>query len=282
MCVASIRVELLVHNCRINHIGLTATIILLRRADLIRAIILKKQDRGEADELVVFLSRDLGWLTGVAKNSKKSRIRFGGHLEPLSVVDLALRLRQKDNLVWIDESHVVCGFLNIRGDLSKVAWATYFLEIASVFLPEGHPDTDLFEFLIEFLNSMDSSHLNPVQLLLEEIRLLGYLGYAPRFDLCPVCGEQVVSGLDAVFSVSCGGACHYGCVPTSDDKALVISPSTMALARRGLALDREASNRLRLSKNGLAELRRALSAFVRFLRGAEINSLIFLEKMYSR
>lgn len=243
-----------------------------------KAIILTKRDRGEADELVVFLSRDLGWLTGVAKNAKKSRIRFGGHLEPLSVVDLILRLRRNDNLVWIDESQVVWGFLNIRSDLAKVSWATYFLELTLVFLPEGHRDPDLFDFLTEVLGTLDSSHPNTTQLLLEEIRLLGHLGYAPRFDICPVCGEPLGVNSDAVFSPTNGSACHSQCIPTSETRALVLSPSSMAMIRRGLALEREPANRLRLNKIGQHELRRSLSAFVRYLRGADINSLAFLEK----
>jgi DNA repair protein RecO (recombination protein O) len=247
-----------------------------------KAIILKKRDRGEADELVVFLSRDLGWLTGVAKNAKKSRIRFGGHLEPLSVVDLVLRLRRNDNLVWIDQSQVVCGFLNIRTDLAKVSWAAYFLELASVFLPEGHPDPALFDCLTEILTTLDSSCPNPTQLLLEEIRLLGYLGYAPRFDICPLCGEQLALSSDSIFSPTNGAACHAGCVPTSDTRALVISPSSLAMIRRGMALEHEAANRLRLNKRGQHELRSSLSAFVRYLRGADINSLAFLEKIHYR
>ena len=44
-----------------------------RRGNVAKSIILKKYDFGEADELVVFLSRELGWLRGVAKNAKKSR-----------------------------------------------------------------------------------------------------------------------------------------------------------------------------------------------------------------
>ena len=149
-----------------------------RRGNVAKSIILKKYDFGEADELVVFLSRELGWLRGVAKNAKKSRIRFGGHLEPLSLVDFTLRPRKKDDLVWIDESQVIRGFLLIRSDVAKVARAQYFLELCSVFLPEDHPDPVLFDFTLNFLESLEADLPNPVRLLLDEIRLLGILGYA--------------------------------------------------------------------------------------------------------
>ncbi len=244
---------------------------------MVASLILKKQDRGEADELVVFLSRELGWLRGIAKNAKKSRVRFGGHLEPFSLVDLTLRPRKKDDLVWIDESQVIHGHLGIRSNIAKVARAAYFLELASVLLPEDAPDPVLFDFLHDFLESLESSNPTALSFLLDEIRLLGLLGYAPRFDVCTGCGKALERGVEGVFSPALGGVCHRQCIPPSELQQLAVSPGTLAVVRRGLELSSEAARRLRLNKNGLEELRRILSAFVRYTRGGEISSLIFLE-----
>lgn len=246
---------------------------------VVRAMILKKQDRGEADELVIFLSRELGWLRGVAKNAKKSRVRFGGHLEPFSLVDLTIRPRQKDTMVWIDEAQALQGFLPIRSDLVKVAHAAYFFELAYGLLPENQPDQELFEFLYGFLFFLEAEYFRPARYLLEEIRLLGHLGYAPRFDICPNCGKEIPAGQTAFFSLTLGGACHRECLSGTDPKDLVLSPHTMALVRRGLEMPRQATDRLALNRIGRGELRKALSAFVKHLLGKDLNSLIFLEKM---
>ncbi len=242
-------------------------------------MILKKQDRGEADELVIFLSRELGWLRGVAKNAKKSRVRFGGHLEPFSLVDLTIRSRQKDTMVWIDEAQVLHGFLGIRSDIKKVAHAAYFFELAYGLLPENQPDEDLFEFLNTLLYELETMRFKPVRYLLEEIRLLGKLGYAPRFDLCPNCGKKIVAGQGGFFSLSLGGVCNSECLTATDPTDLVLSPSTIALVRRGLEMTSQAANRLSLSRSGRNELRRTVSAFVRHLLGKQLNSLSFLEKI---
>jgi DNA repair protein RecO (recombination protein O) len=246
---------------------------------VVASIILKKQDRGEADELVFFLSRDVGWLRGVAKNAKKSRVRFGGHLEPFSLVDLTLRPRKKDDLVWIDESQVIHGRLAIRADIAKVARAAYFMELASVFLPEDSPDPALFDFLHDFLEMLESTNPTALSLLFDEIRLLGLLGYSPRFDVCTGCGKPFESGREGIFSPGLGGVCHRACLPAGESQDLVISPGTLAVVRRGLELGGEAARRLRLNRQGLEEIRRALSAFVKYLRGGEISSLRFLEAM---
>src|SRR5208283_2282674 len=179
------------------------------------------------------LSRELGWLRGVAKNAKKSRVRFGGHLEPFSLVDLTIRSRQKDTMVWIDEAQALHGFLGIRSDIQKVAQAAYFFELTYGLLPENQPDKDLFEFLAIFLYELETTHFKPVRYLLEEIRLLGKLGYAPRFDTCPNCGEKISVGQSAFFFFFLCCACHRECLAATDSTDLVLSPSTIALVRRG-------------------------------------------------
>lgn len=246
---------------------------------MFQSIILKKQDWGEADELVVFFSRELGWLRGIAKNAKRSRVRFGGHLEPLSLVDLTLRHRKKDGLVWIDESQVRRGFLGIRSAIVRVAQASYFLELASIFLPEDQPDPAVFDFLMAFLEAVEEGRMTAILSLVEEIRLLGLLGYAPRFDACPVCGKALAPGEEALFSPARGGACHLQCVEPGEDRSLLISPETLAVLRRGLQVDQGVARRLRLHRHGVEEARRALSAFVRYLRGEDVKSLSFLEKL---
>lgn len=246
-----------------------------------RSIILSKQDRGEADELVVFFSKEVGWLRGVAKNAKKSRIRFAGHLEPFSLVDLTLRSRKKDDLVWIDQSEVLNGFMGIRSDIAKVALAAYFLEISSIFLGESHPDQQLFDFLLRFLQALDVTEPSPLIMLLQEIRLLGMLGYAPGFQSCPICAKEIEPGMEVLFSPDQGGVAHRDCIG-SDERAVVISPDTLAVVRRGLEVDSAAASRLRLKQRGVNEIRTALSGFARHIRGREINSLLFLEKMVRR
>ena len=215
-----------------------------------RSIILRKHELGEADELVVFVARELGWLRGVAKNARKSRVRFGGHLEPFSLVDLVLRSRKRDDLVWIDDSQAVNGFLALRSDLGKVATAAYFLELASIFQGEGQPEPAVFDFLLKFLENLEIVGINAVRLMLEEIRLLGMLGYAPRFDVCPSCGKPIGPGEKAVFSPYLGGAAHEKCVDPRGH-GFVLSPNTLALVRHGLAVEDKTASRLRLNRKGM-------------------------------
>lgn len=197
-------------------------------------------------------------------------------MEPFSLVDLTVRSRRRDNLVWIDDSEVIEGFLGVRSDIEKVSTATYALELASLLMGEDQPDPDIFDLIVAALRELDRGPVNPVRFMLFEIRLLKLLGHGPRFDSCPECGEEFRPGEAAVFSPPMGGALHESCVKGADDQ-VKLSAETLALVNRGMTATEEVASRLRLGRHGVGELRSALSAFVRYVRGADINSLTFLE-----
>ena len=63
------------------------------------------------------------------------------------------------------------------------------------------------------------------------------------------------------------------------EEYLPLSPDILAAVKLGLEGGSRVVERIRLGKKGLEDLRQSLSAFARYLRGAEINTLLFLEKM---
>ncbi len=197
-------------------------------------------------------------------------------MEPFSLVELAVRSRRKDNLVWIDDSEVIEGFLGVRSDIEKVSAATYALELASLLMGEDQPDPGIFDLILAALRELDRAPVNPVRFMLFEIRLLTLLGHGPRFDSCPECGKEFRPGEAAVFSPAMGGAVHESCAE-AENHAVKLSAETLALVNRGMTATEEVASRLRLGRHGVGELRSALSGFARYLRGADINSLSFLE-----
>ncbi len=51
-------------------------------------LILKSYSLAEADKIVVLLTQDEGLVRGVAKGAKRLKSRFGGGLEPFSIVQI--------------------------------------------------------------------------------------------------------------------------------------------------------------------------------------------------
>jgi len=66
------------------------------------AVILRTYKLGEADRIVVFLTRDRGKKRGVAKGARRPLSRFAGALEPLTRVSVAYFEREHRELVSLN------------------------------------------------------------------------------------------------------------------------------------------------------------------------------------
>src|ERR671937_353493 len=71
------------------------------------ALILRTYKLGEADRIVVFLTKDRGKKRGVAKGARRARSRFTGTLEPLTHVRVAYFEKERRELVGLNyaETH---------------------------------------------------------------------------------------------------------------------------------------------------------------------------------
>ena len=63
------------------------------------ALILRTYKLGEADRIVVFLTRDRGKKRGVAKGARRTKSNFAGALEPLTHVRVAYFEKEQRELV---------------------------------------------------------------------------------------------------------------------------------------------------------------------------------------
>jgi DNA repair protein RecO (recombination protein O) len=81
------------------------------------ALILRTYKLGEADRIVVFLTRDRGKKRGVAKWAGRSRKRFGGALEPLTEVRVAYFEKEQRELVALNYAEIVRSPLSVVGRL---------------------------------------------------------------------------------------------------------------------------------------------------------------------
>src|SRR5574338_1349979 len=112
-------------------------------------VVLRHNDWGEADRLLVLFSREAGKLRGIAKGVRKMHSRKAGHLEPFTRVKLLLA-RGRD--FWIiTQAETVDAYLPIREDLLRTAYAAYVIELLDRFTYEEGPNRPLYLLLVETL-----------------------------------------------------------------------------------------------------------------------------------
>ena len=107
------------------------------------ALILRTYKLGEADRIVVFLTRDRGKKRGVAPNARKSLKRFGAALEPLTEVRISYVEREHRELVGLNYAEPV------RSPLAAVSpealgYSHYFAELIDEWAAEADVDEKLY------------------------------------------------------------------------------------------------------------------------------------------
>jgi DNA repair protein RecO (recombination protein O) len=146
------------------------------------ALILKTYKLGESDRIVVFLTRDRGKKRGVAKNSRQSRRRFGGALEPMTSGRAEYVERERRDLVLL---HYV---EPTRSPLSAAAgdalgYVGYFAELIDEWAQDNEPNEPLFRLGVSTVEALAHDvPLDPLARYFEYwlLRLQGVYRQSPR------------------------------------------------------------------------------------------------------
>jgi DNA repair protein RecO (recombination protein O) len=127
------------------------------------ALVLRTYTLGEADRIVVFLTRDRGKKRGVAKGARRHRSRFIGALEPLTEVRVAYFERERRELVGLNYAETVRSPLGMcgpgeagrhRGD--ALGYVSYFAELLDEWAQEADADDRLYRLGVSMLEAMGS------------------------------------------------------------------------------------------------------------------------------
>ena len=148
------------------------------------ALVLRTYKLGEADRIVVFLTRDRGKKRGVAKAARRPRSRFTGALEPLTEVRVAYFESERRELVGLNYAETVRSPLCLtgpakaghydsgpaeagpyeseRGDCLQAAqgdalgYVGYFAELIDEWAQEADADDRLYRLGVSMLDALAS------------------------------------------------------------------------------------------------------------------------------
>jgi DNA repair protein RecO (recombination protein O) len=156
------------------------------------AIVLRCWPLREADLLVTLLTRSDGRLKGVARSAMRSRKRFGGALEPLTLVMASWEDRERRELARLDSCEVLVSPLTDAVDWERVAGLQHVAEVLDEALPEREVNDAVFRLAWNVVQCIKSGEVwLPVSYFdLWMVRLMGLL---PALDGCTICGRRFAS-----------------------------------------------------------------------------------------
>jgi DNA repair protein RecO (recombination protein O) len=159
------------------------------------AVVLRTWPLHEADLIVSFFTRDYGRVKGVAKSALKSRKRFGGALEPMTVARAWFAERPRQELVRLDQLEIISSPLSAPVDYVRMAVLSFFAEVIDEMLPEHDPQETVFRLLLAVLEQASSAQSNPLQpwmpLTYFSLWMTRLMGLLPDIAHCTACGDPL-------------------------------------------------------------------------------------------
>jgi DNA repair protein RecO (recombination protein O) len=128
------------------------------------ALVLRTYKLGEADRIVVFLTRDRGKKRGVAKGARRPRSRFVGALEPLTEVRVAYFESERRELVGLNYAETVRSPLMLAGPAAPegapgvhpeaLGYVGYFAELLDEWAQDADADDRLYRLGASMLDAL--------------------------------------------------------------------------------------------------------------------------------
>jgi DNA repair protein RecO (recombination protein O) len=193
------------------------------------AVVLRTWPVHEADLIVSFFTRDYGRMKGVAKSALKSRKRFGGALEPMTVARAWFAERPRQELVRLDQLEILRSPLAAPVDHVRMAVLSFFAELLDEALPEHDPQETVFRLLVSVLEqtTVEQPWMPLTYFSLWMTRLMGLL---PDIAHCTACGEALHAAEVSFDSYADG----LFCATHRDGNANALSADSWQLAQRML------------------------------------------------
>lgn len=244
----------------------------------VNAIVLKRNDVGEADRLLTLLTAERGKIRAVAKGARKPSARKTGHVELFNHAALLIAVAREIDIV--SQADTLEPFIRVRDDLDRLSYAYYFAELVDRFLEEEVENREVYDLVLEALHWLETTSQLSRTARYFELHLLDLLGYRPQLFVCVNCKEELQPE-ENYFSPEGGGVLNPKCRDAHRD-AIPISLNALKVARYFQTRDYDGIRELKLSPGVEAELEALLHYYITHLLERDLKSVDFLNTLKHR
>ncbi len=244
-----------------------------------KGIFLKKEGRGEADQLFSIFTKDFGKLEILGRAIRKitSKLRAGTNLFYLSEIEFI----QGKTYKTLTDTILIDKFKNLRGDPQKLEIAYKIAEPLNILLGKEERDDKVWNLLSQALQRLDNCKLQIEDWKLEIIyhyflwNLFSLLGFKPELHNCPVCRKKLLPET-FWFLPREGGIVCWRCLKgiKEDEKKGIkeTSVDTVKILRIFLSEDWKILPRIKISEEAKRNLKEISELYLKFL-GEEFSKM---------
>ena len=236
------------------------------------ALILKHMDYGEADRIVVAFSKERGKVRAIAKGVRKLHSRKAGHLEPFTHVRLFLA--QGRDMPIITQAQTIEPFGVLRGELTKIGYASYAIELLERFSSEDGANQPLYQLSLDTLLRLEKTDDPFTAIQYYELHLLEMQGFKPELFSCVRC-RKTIQAEDQYFSAELGGVLCPDC-GLLIQKSLAVSLTALKYLRYFQRSEYQKVAQVIIEQGIREEMSRLMQRYITFLLERRLNSPDFI------
>jgi DNA repair protein RecO (recombination protein O) len=127
------------------------------------ALVLRTYNFGEADKIVVCLTRTSGLIRAVAKGCRKLKSRFGAALEPFTLTRIVYYQKEHQELVSLSNAEIVKSHFDLSGNAETLTGLAYMGDLVIEFSPLYEANERLYRMVKACLEAIceSQSDLHP-------------------------------------------------------------------------------------------------------------------------
>ena len=190
--------------------------------------------------------------------------------------------KKKDGLTILSQADLEDGFGNIRYDVFKTTYASFWVELVHFWLEEEKPQIRLYDLLFFSLDALNTGSISKEVIhLLFMIRFMALSGFEPHIESCGRCKTLVddIEQNKVMFDFKEGRIICQNCAKGESKHGRMVSKGTL---KQLFWINKNDVNRVdRIKFSGLAikEGEGLLESFIPFHIGREFKSLQFLKRL---
>lgn len=162
----------------------------------VSGLVLREVKYGENSRIITVLGKDIGKVSVLASRARTNKSGLLTATQLMAFSNFNLFKGRDGSLLKLNDAEAVCTFDKIRTSLEKMAYASYFCDIASHITREGVSENNILSLLLNCLYLLNRDDLSDEKAkkiqAVYQIKALSEAGFAPSCSGCVGCGSEDV------------------------------------------------------------------------------------------
>mgnify|MGYP000403237885 CR=1 FL=1 len=168
---------------------------------VVRGLILKETNIGEADKILTVLVKDVGKISVSAKGARRTKGILSSGTSVFTYADFTIKTGSRHH--FLSQVDIINSFFALTKDIFTLSYASYILELTDKTTSEGVPANDTLLLTINMLKRLAEHKMSPhLAAPVFELKILQYNGFMPNLEVCVGCGKEH-NNIISVFGTLC-------------------------------------------------------------------------------